>query len=75
MWRLGPTYEEDLAIVQTLVGENSRAIANLTRLLQTPYFGNWYITPITPALLRIDPLWDSLRGDPAFQKLCEEKEP
>ena len=35
----GPTYEEDLAIIQALVGENSRAIANLTQLLQTPYFG------------------------------------
>ena len=27
------------------------------------------------ALLRLDPYWDSLRGDPAFQKLCEEKQP
>ena len=32
-----------------------------------------YETPITPALLRLDPLWDPLRADPAFQKLCEEK--
>jgi hypothetical protein len=31
--------------------------------------------PITPALLRLDPLWDPLRADPAFQKLCEEKKP
>jgi TolB-like protein/Tfp pilus assembly protein PilF/predicted Ser/Thr protein kinase len=69
----GPTYEEDLAIIEALVGENSRAIANLTRLLQTPYFGGGYRIPITPALLRLDPLWDSLRADPAFQKLCEEK--
>ena len=30
-------------------------------------------TPITPALLRLDPIWDPLRADPAFQKLCEEK--
>ena len=29
--------------------------------------------PITPALLRLDPFWDPLRADPAFQKLCEEK--
>jgi hypothetical protein len=28
---------------------------------------------LTPALLRIDPVWDPLRDDPAFQKLCEEK--
>ena len=25
--------------------------------------------------LRLDPLWDPLRSDPAFQKLCEEKQP
>ena len=28
---------------------------------------------VTPALLRLDPHWDPLRADPAFQKLCEEK--
>ena len=29
---------------------------------------------VTPALLRLDPIWDPLRADPAFQKLCEEKQ-
>ncbi len=33
----GPAYEEILALVETMVGENSRAISTLTRLLQTPY--------------------------------------
>jgi hypothetical protein len=27
---------------------------------------------VTPALLRIDPDWDNLRGDPRFEKLCQE---
>jgi TolB-like protein/Tfp pilus assembly protein PilF len=67
---LGPGSEENLALIQTSFGENSRAISTLTQLLQTPYA--W---PITPALLRLDPLWDPLRTDPAFQKLCEEKKP
>ena len=72
----GPAFEENLALVEMIIGENTRAIATLTRLLQTPYGGWLYSpTPITPALLRLDPLWDSLRADPAFQKLCEEKEP
>jgi TolB-like protein/Tfp pilus assembly protein PilF len=69
----GPKLEEGLALIQ-MTFENSRAISTLTRLLQTPYAGWVYsLTPITPALLRLDPLWDPLRSDPAFQKLCEEK--
>jgi TolB-like protein/Tfp pilus assembly protein PilF len=72
----GPGFEENLALVEMIVGENARAIATLTRLLQTPYGGWLYSpTPITPALLRLDPIWDSLRADPVFQKLCEEKQP
>ena len=72
----GPTYEELLALIQTIFGENSRAIPILTQLLQTPYMeGGIYGMPITPALLRLDPLWDPLRSDPAFQKLCEQKQP
>src|SRR5262245_43723574 len=71
----GPALEENLALIQTIFGENSRAISTLARLLQTPYGGLFYQIPVTPALLRLDPLWDSLRADPAFEKLCEEKQP
>ncbi len=72
----GPGFEENLALIETIIGDNSRAISILTRLLQTPY-GGWLYSPspITPALLRLDPTWDPLRADPAFQKLCEEKQP
>jgi serine/threonine protein kinase/Tfp pilus assembly protein PilF len=69
----GPGFEENLALIQTIFGENSRAISSLAQLLQIPYQYFFQPTPITPALLRLDPLWDPLRGDPAFQKLCEEK--
>ncbi len=72
----GPGFEENLALIQTIFGENSRAISTLTQLLETPHKSGVYVqAPITPALLRLDPLWDPLRADPAFQKLCEEKKP
>jgi tetratricopeptide (TPR) repeat protein len=72
----GPSYEENLALVQTMLGENSRAISTLGGLLKMPYAGFLHLrNPVTPAILRLDPLWDPLRADPAFQKLCEEKQP
>jgi tetratricopeptide (TPR) repeat protein len=72
----GGAYEEVLALIQTVLGQNSRAISTLTRLLKTPYGSFIYgSAPVTPAILKLDPFWDPLRADPAFQKLCEEKQP
>src|SRR5262245_15281032 len=65
----GPTVEENLAFVEVLVGDKDRAIPRLQHLLQIPYNNC-----LTPALLRLNPQWDPLRSDPAFQKLCEEKQ-
>jgi non-specific serine/threonine protein kinase len=70
---VGPAIEADVALIQTRLGETSRPISTLARLLRTPGFGI-NATPVTPALLRLDPDWDPLRTDPAFQKLCEEKQ-
>jgi TolB-like protein/class 3 adenylate cyclase/Flp pilus assembly protein TadD len=64
----GPGYVDNLAFVEVMVGEGSRAIPRLQRLLEIPYRHC-----LTPALLRLDPKWDPLRVDPRFQKLCEEK--
>ncbi|MGC2352144.1 MAG: tetratricopeptide repeat protein, partial [Candidatus Udaeobacter sp.] len=70
----GPGFEENLAFIQVMLGETSSAISTLTELLQTPYDGYLYPWDVTPALLRLDPIWDPLRADPAFQKLCDEKQ-
>jgi TolB-like protein/Flp pilus assembly protein TadD len=66
----GPKVEEILALVEVILGDKNRAIPRLQRLLEIPY-GNC----LTPALLRLHPAWDPLRGDPRFQKLSEEKQP
>ncbi|HEU0273994.1 MAG TPA: tetratricopeptide repeat protein [Candidatus Udaeobacter sp.] len=72
----GPGFDENMALVEMIVGDTGNAVSILTRLLQTPYAGWIYSpAPITPAFLRLDPIWDPLRADPAFQKLCEEKNP
>jgi hypothetical protein len=71
----GPSLEEDLAAIQAALGENYSAIVILTRLLKTPYQGDDHIpAPITPALLRLDPIWDPLRSAPGFQRLAERSE-
>lgn len=68
----GPGAEENLALIQAIFGENDRAISTLSRLLQTPFQSQLYgPMPLTPAFLRLDPLWDSLRTNPAFQQLCK----
>jgi serine/threonine protein kinase len=72
----GPAAEEKLALVQAMFSENSQAISTLRKLLQTPFQSQLYgPAPLTAAFLRLDPLWESLRSDPAFQELCEEKQP
>ena len=58
------------------MGEPDRAIVALQKLLSIPYVGA--LTegmPLTPALLRLEPMFDPLRSDPRFQKLCEQNQP
>jgi TolB-like protein/Tfp pilus assembly protein PilF len=66
---------EILARVAARMGEPDRAIAALQKLLSVPYEGALITVPLTAAHLRLDPMFDPLRNDPRFQKLCEEKQP
>jgi serine/threonine-protein kinase len=66
---------EVLARVAAQMGEPDRAIPALEKVLSMPYDGAVAVLPLTPALLRLDPMFDPLRGDPRFEKLCQEKQP
>ena len=72
----GPRPIEIFARVAAQAGEPDRAMAALEKLLAIPYAGpRDRAMPLTPALLRLDPMFDALRDDARFQRLCEERKP
>src|SRR5436190_13109009 len=53
-----------------------RSISTLEKLLSIPYEAPLAANPpLTPALLRLDPMFDPLRKDPRFQKLVAASAP
>jgi TolB-like protein/Tfp pilus assembly protein PilF len=58
----GPRVTEDVAQVYAIIGDNARAIELLDGLLSRP-------TGVTLQSLKVNPAWDPIRSDPAFQAL------
>jgi tetratricopeptide (TPR) repeat protein len=68
---IGPRPLEILARVAARMGDSDRSISTLEKLLSTPYEAPLAANPpLTPALLRLDPMFEPLRKEPRFQKLA-----
>ena len=59
----GPVALQNLALAYLLLGEKRAALNLAERLLSIP-------AAFSPHLLRLDPLWDPLRGEPRFERLA-----
>ena len=62
----GPQATESLALIYAWTGEFDEAFRLLDHLLVIPNFS------LSVPILKLDPLWDPLRGDPRFQALIEK---
>ncbi len=63
-----PNSEESVARGFAILRDPDRALPHLERALSLPAQAG-----LTISYLRLDPVWDRIRDDPRFQKLCDEK--
>jgi serine/threonine-protein kinase len=61
----GPRGTTALAQIYACTGESDEALRLIDHLLSTP-------SGLTIPVLKLDPVWDPLRGDPRFQALIDE---
>jgi TolB-like protein/Flp pilus assembly protein TadD len=64
----GPILATNLAVIYAQVGERDLALDQLATLAEVP-------NGPTPGTLRVEPEWDSLRGDPRFEKIVASLAP
>ena len=62
----GTDIQNQLVLLYLMVGEPEQALNSLEPLLEMPYY-------LSPAWLRIDPAFKSLRGNPRFERLLHRK--
>ena len=60
----GPYYQHQMARIYLLVGEPEKALDMLEPLVKIPYY-------LSPAWLRIDPTFASLKGNPRYERLLK----
>ena len=59
----------DLAITYAFIGERNKAYDNLRNFAKSPLFNSWNVM-----LIANDPLFDSIRDEPEFQKILSDVE-
>jgi len=61
----GPQITQTAAEIHAIFGDAANAVALLDGLLQRP-------SPVTVAILKLNPVWDPIRNDPGFQALIDK---
>ncbi len=61
----GNSFEFELAVIYAMSGETAKAIEQIDKLLSVPWL-------LSLEFLELDPLWESVRRDPAFGKLVDK---